>query len=86
MLPDVDESGKLLGEEYSACINQRLTQSVSVIKEKINLPWDKDIGRIALWCEFCWEMFSEPREIHLRSSQFVKIDIAPHVYWELKIT
>jgi len=48
MLPDVDEFDKLLGEEYSACINQRLTQSVSVIKEKINLPWDKDTGRIAL--------------------------------------
>jgi hypothetical protein len=40
--------GKLLGEEYRTCINRRLTQNVSVIKEKINLPWDKDTGRIAL--------------------------------------
>jgi len=48
MLPDVDEFDKLLGEEYSTCINQRLTQSVSVVKEKINLPWDKYIGSFAL--------------------------------------
>ena len=59
MLPDVDEFDKLLGEEYSTCINQRLTQSVSVVKEKINLPWDKYIGSFALWCEFCWEMLSD---------------------------